>query len=87
MAGIGALDDLDARLAEAGTVTSERRKAANRANARYSTGPKTLKRKAAVRLNAVRHGLLGPDVLLPGEDGDAFDDLRSQMCALTETDE
>jgi len=38
-------------------VTSERQKAANRANARHSTEPKTRKGKAVVRLNALRHGL------------------------------
>ena len=28
-----------------------------------------------VRLNALRHGLLGGDVVLPGEDADAFEEL------------
>src|SRR5215472_6837953 len=42
-------------------MTTERQKAANRANARRSTGPKTPKGKAAVRLNAIRHGLLARD--------------------------
>ena len=49
-------------------MTSERQKAANRANALHSTGPKTPEGKAAVRLNAFRHGLLARDVVLPGED-------------------
>jgi len=62
-------------------VTSERQKAANRANARRSTGPKTLKGKAIVRFNALRHGLLTRDVVLPGEDADAFEDLRNQVRA------
>src|SRR5262249_45255387 len=39
-------------------MTSKRRKDANRANARHSTGPKTSEGKAAVRLNALRHGHL-----------------------------
>jgi hypothetical protein len=60
---------------KAGTVTSERQKAANQANARHSTGPKTRKGKAIVRFNAVRHGLLTRDVVLPGEDADSFEDL------------
>ena len=42
-------------------MTSERQKAANRANAHHSTGPKTPEGKAAVRLNACRHGLLARD--------------------------
>jgi hypothetical protein len=66
---------------KAGTVTSERQKAANRANARHSTGPKTRKGKAIVRLNAFRHGLLARDVVLPGEDAASFEDLSNQVRA------
>src|ERR1700752_3877532 len=62
-------------------MTSERQKAANQANARHSTGPKTPEGKAAVRLNACRHGLLARDVVLPGEDADAFEDLWNQVRA------
>jgi hypothetical protein len=62
-------------------VTSERQKAANQANARRSTGPKTPKGKAVVRLNALRHGLLTRDLVLPGEDADAFEDLLNQIRA------
>jgi hypothetical protein len=62
-------------------VTSERQKAANRANALHSTGPKTPEGKAVVRLNAFRHGLLSRDVVLPGEDPDAFEDLSNQVRA------
>lgn len=48
---------------------SERRIAANRLNARRSTGPRTSAGKAVVRMNALRHGLdAAPGVLLPGED-------------------
>ena len=46
-------------------MTSERQIAANRANALHSTGPKTPEGKAAVRQNALRHGLLAGDVVLP----------------------
>jgi hypothetical protein len=62
-------------------MTSERQKAANQANALHSTGPKTQEGKAAVRFNAFRHGLLAQDVVLPGEDADAFEDLRNQVRA------
>jgi hypothetical protein len=62
-------------------MTSERQKIANRANARHSTGPATSEGKAVVRLNAVRHGLLSRDVVLPGEDADAFEDLFNQVRA------
>ena len=48
-------------------MTSERKKAANRANARRSTGPKTPEGKAAVRLNNLRHGLYSRESLIRGE--------------------
>ena len=66
---------------KAGTVTTERQKAANQANARLSTGPKTSKGKAVVRFNALRHGLLARDVVLPEEDANAFEDVRNQVRA------
>ena len=62
-------------------MTSERQKAANRANALHATGPNTLEGKAAVRFNAVRHGLLTQDVVLPGEDADAFEELWNKVRA------
>ena len=62
-------------------MTSERQKAANRANAVHSTGPKTPEGKAVVRLNAVRHGLLARDAVLPGENSDAFEDLWNEVWA------
>jgi hypothetical protein len=62
-------------------VTSERQKAANRANALHSTGPKTREGKVAVRLNAIRHGLLARDAVLPGEDSDAYEELWNEVRA------
>ena len=62
-------------------MTSERQKAANRANALRSTGPKTSKGKEVVRLNALRHGLLAHDIVLPGEDEEAFEDLWNAVRA------
>ena len=49
-------------------VVSERKKAANRANAQKSTGPKTAEGKARSRLNAVTHGLCAVVIEIPGED-------------------
>ena len=60
-------------------MTSERQKAANQANSRRSTGPRTTQGKGIVRLNALRHGLLARDVVLPGEDADAFEDLWNRV--------
>jgi hypothetical protein len=62
-------------------MTSEKQMAANRVYARHSTGPKTPEGKAAVRLNACWHGLLARDVVLPGEDADAFEDLWNRVRA------
>jgi hypothetical protein len=60
-------------------MTSERRRAANQANSRRSTGPKTTRGKAVVRFNALRHGLLARDALLPREDACAFEDLWNRI--------
>ncbi len=50
-------------------MASEKQVRANRQNAQKSTGPKTPEGKAAVRLNAAKHGLLSKETLLPGEVG------------------
>ena len=42
--------------------------AANRMNAQRSTGPKTIEGKEAARRHALKHGLTGGGVVLPGED-------------------
>ena len=42
--------------------------AANRANSLQSTGPKTVVGKDASRRNALKHGLTGRGVVIPGED-------------------
>ena len=44
------------------------RVAANRRNAARSTGPRTAAGKARSRANAIKHGLTGAGVALPGED-------------------
>ena len=49
---------------------------ANRRNAQKSTGPNTPEGKAAVSMNALRHGLRARSVLLPGEDRQEF----TQLC-------
>src|SRR5262245_55105436 len=57
----------DGRKTKAETMSSERKIASNRANARLSTGPKTLEGKAAAALNGIRHGLLSRQTLIKGE--------------------
>ena len=62
-------------------MTSEKKIEANRQNALRSTGPRTPEGKAAVRLNALKHGLLSQQVLLPGEDADALRELGEALRA------
>jgi hypothetical protein len=54
-------------------MTSPKQIAANRENAKKSTGPKTPEGKALIHLNALRHGLTGQVNLMPDEDQEAHD--------------
>ncbi len=60
-------------------MTSEKQARANRQNALKSTGPETPVGKAAVRHNAVKHGLLAEHALIPGEDEAAFKNLDERL--------
>jgi len=62
-------------------VTSEKKIETNRQNAQKSTGPRTPEGKAAASRNAVKHGLLSEEVLLPGEDGEALRELGESLRA------
>jgi hypothetical protein len=62
-------------------MTSEKQAQANRRNALKSTGPKTPEGKAAVRLNANKHGLRSQEVLLSGEDEEALKELDENLRA------
>jgi hypothetical protein len=62
-------------------MSSARKAAANRQNALKSTGPKTPDGKSAVSLNALRHGLLSEEILLPGEDEEALRELVESLRA------
>lgn len=59
-------------------MTSDKQTQANRQNALKSTGPITPEGKAAVRHNALKHGLLAQDVLVPNEDEAAFEELAER---------
>jgi hypothetical protein len=60
-------------------MASSKKAESNRQNALKSTGPKTPEGKDAVRLNAVRHGLLSREVLLPSEDEVALRELNERL--------
>ena len=60
-------------------MTSAKQLAANRANAKRSTGPKTERGKARSRMNAWKHGLTAEDVVLFHEDPNDFNELRAEL--------
>ena len=52
---------------------------ANRENAKLSSGPKTHEGKQASSRNSTRHGLTGAQIVMPGEDPEAYEELREGM--------
>ncbi len=60
-------------------MASQRQIAANRRNAKQSTGPQSSEGKARSRHNALTHGLTARQVLLPHEDSVAYDELCQAM--------
>ena len=56
-----------AKICKTKAATSERKLAANRANAQKSSGPKTASGKERSRLNALKHGMRSEHDFLPGE--------------------
>jgi hypothetical protein len=71
----GQLDDREFEM------TSDSRRAANRRNAKKSTGPRTAAGKASSSRNALRHGLLARHTCLPDEDEQEFQWLRERVFA------
>jgi hypothetical protein len=62
-------------------MPSEKQIAANRENAKKSTGPRTPQGKSQTRLNAKRDGITGQIVTLAPEDLAIFDQLKAGMIA------
>jgi len=60
-------------------MTSKKKTAANRRNARKSSGPKTAAGKARASMNAVRHGLRARTVVLPSENREDFDEILTGL--------
>ena len=63
-------------------AVSEARRAANRANAQRSTGPRTAAGRQAVRFNALKHGLAGRTAVLDEAEAAGFAALRAELAAL-----
>jgi hypothetical protein len=62
-------------------MATEKQIQANRGNAARSTGPRTPEGKAASRRNATKHGLTARQIVLVGEDQDAYEALLSGLFA------
>src|SRR5688500_14290279 len=58
---------------------SERRLAANRANAQKSTGPRTKEGKSRSRMNALKHGMCSASPLLPNECPATFETIKAEL--------
>jgi hypothetical protein len=54
---------------------------ANRANAQYSTGPRTEEGKQASSANAITTGLTATRIFVAPDDGDAFEAMKSNLLA------
>jgi hypothetical protein len=62
-------------------MASKRQIAANRRNAKKSTGPRTPEGLAAIRHNNLKHGLSAQTLLIPGENESDFIDLLHSFAA------
>ena len=60
-------------------MISQKQLDANRRNAEKSTGPKTPEGKAAVRFNALKHGMRARSTVLPFEDPEEFNQLYASL--------
>ena len=60
-------------------MSSVKQIAANLANARRSTGPRTSAGKARSRMNAWKHGLTAEKVVIPGEDAEQLKAIRREL--------
>jgi hypothetical protein len=63
-------------------AVSDKQLAANRANAKKSTGPKSPKGKALCRLNGFQHGFTGLAVVMTEEDREAQNAVTVQVVKL-----
>lgn len=60
-------------------MSTDKQLRANRANAARSTGPRTDGGKAISRYNALKHGLAGAKVVMPGENPDEYSAFHQRL--------
>lgn len=60
-------------------MATKKQTAANRRNARHSTGPKTAAGKATASMNALKHGLRAQTVVLRSEHQEDFDEIHAGL--------
>jgi len=60
-------------------MTTAKQAAANRRNARKSTGPKTAKGKAISSRNSIKHGLLSEELVIRGENSNQLTALKQSL--------
>ena len=60
-------------------MATSRQITSNRANAQLSTGPRSDAGKAVSSRNGLRHGLTSKQIVIPGEDPEAYDALRLEL--------
>jgi hypothetical protein len=60
-------------------MATKKQVAANRRNAKKSTGPRTSRGKAVSKLNAVSHGLRARNAIVPGEDAGDLEGLHRRL--------
>ena len=60
-------------------MSTRKQREANRRNARHSTGPRTDAGKQRSSQNALKHGLLAVQSVIPGEDPADYDSLLTEF--------
>ena len=60
-------------------MATQRQIAANKQNASKSSGPRTAEGKSIASRNAVKHGLTGQQIMVPGENPDEFEALVQRI--------
>jgi len=65
--------------ARADRAISEKKIIANRQNSHHSTGPRSREGRKAVAQNALKHGLLGEIIIMPGEKSNEFESLEAKL--------